>query len=177
MDSSRQVNSGQMGPRYLPRATRQAGFAQPRCVFALGRAFPSAGRQQRCQDVTPAALARCLHPGCCCGQQGWEDAPLTVPLTHSLTSHSQVPTDAQGSSDMAKRAVGLQVPSSAGLGGPWPHWNPLQHSRAEGLLLTRPAQAAEVDGRGLQACPGTRAGAPLTQPWSAVPPGSSWPWL
>lgn len=76
MDSSGQVNSGQMGPRYLPRGTRQAGFAQ--LLFALGRAFPSVGRQQPCQDVTPAALlgssitqlAQCLHPGCCCSEAG-----------------------------------------------------------------------------------------------------------
>lgn len=88
-------------------------------------------------------------------QWGWEAALLKVSLTHSLTSLSQGPADAQGSSDIAKRAGGLQVPSSAGLGGPWPRWTPLQWARGEGLLLTALAQAAEVAGRGCQACPGT----------------------
>lgn len=71
VDSSRQVNSNQMGPRYLPGDTRRAGFAQPGRLFALGTAFPSVGRQQRGRDVTAAAqlgssvtgLAGCLHPG------------------------------------------------------------------------------------------------------------------
>lgn len=87
-------------------------------LFALGRAFPSVGRQQPCQDVTPAALpgssitllARCLHPGCCCSEAG---RLLQVSLTHS-----QALADAQDSSNTARRAVALQVPSSAGLRGP-----------------------------------------------------------
>lgn len=54
MDSSRQVNIGQMGPRSLPRDTGQARFAQPSQLFALRTAFPSIERQQRCWDVTGA---------------------------------------------------------------------------------------------------------------------------
>lgn len=75
MDSSGQVNSSQMGPRYLPRDTLQAGFAQPRCLFALGRAFPSVARQPRCQDVTqsPAGLLR--------------HAPGQVPTSEALLCH------------------------------------------------------------------------------------------
>lgn len=152
VDSSRQVNSDQMGPRYLPRDTRQAGFAQLRCLFALGRAFPSVGRQQRCQDVTPAALpgssvtllARCLHPGCCCGPVGLGGCAaqsVTDPQPHfPQPGTSRRP----GLLRHGQKGWGLQVPSSAELGGPWPRWTPLQWARGEGLLLTALAQCLGV---------------------------------
>lgn len=98
-DSSGQVNSGQMEPRYLPGDTRRAGFAQPGRLFALGRAFPSIRRQQRCRDVTPGVLlgssvtllARCLHLGCgcCCGTWRLRCPSCHQPGYRGLISHSQ----------------------------------------------------------------------------------------
>lgn len=119
VDSSGQVNSGQMGPRYLPGDTRRAGFAQPGCLFALGRAFPSIGRQQRCRNVTPTALpgssvtvlARCLHPGCgcCCGTAGLGRCAAPRATDLGTTASSPIARDqhdAQVSSAVAEGARG-----------------------------------------------------------------------
>lgn len=87
----------------------------------------------------PSSPAGLLHYA-----PGQVPALLQVSLTHSLSSQSQAPADAQSSSNTDKRAGGLQVPQQCWAGGMWHHWTPLQLGRAEGLLLSAPAQAAEV---------------------------------
>lgn len=151
VNSSRQVNSGQMGPRSLPGDTRQAGFAQPRRLFALGRAFPSTGRQQRCWDVTPSSLAGLLHhpPGWVPASGVWAllwhsgDGRLCSSLCHQpgdrgLTSHSQGSVWCPGSSTTAGRARGSwSARQRWGRGAgctSWPCQTPLLWG--EGLLLS-----------------------------------------
>lgn len=78
---------------------------------------------------------------------------------------------------------GLRSPAVLGSGwqdGPSGPTGPLCYgARAEGLLLAPPSRAEAVAGQGraagsgCQACPGTRAGTPHTQPRSAVPAGCS----
>lgn len=139
MDSSGQVNSGQMGPRSLPRDTLQAGFAQPWCLFALGRAFPSVARQPRCQDVTlsPARLLR-HTPGQvpASGVLWWHGAGapnVTDPEPHLPQPHLPQPrtsSSTQGSSSTAKRASGAQQCWAGG------STLPGSLCRGEGSLLT-----------------------------------------
>lgn len=195
VDSSGQVNSGQMGPRYLPGVTRRAGFAQLSCLFALGRAFPSVRRQQRCQDVTPAALpgssitvlARCLHPGCgcCCGTAGLGGCAAVRATDPGTTASSPHQRDAQVSSTVARRAHRtLGARQCWGRGGTMHHPGPTRPicCRVTGAAIS----PVPVGGGGwavpgwwqrYQVCSGTCVGAPHTQPRSAVPAGCSRPWL
>lgn len=123
MDSSRQVNSNQMGPRYLPGDTRRAGFAQPGHLFALGTAFPSVGRQQRGRDVTAAArpgspvtgLAGCLHPGWHHGARGaaWHHDP-----TGAASPRAGVQGDAHAVAKRIRGAFGVVwAPAALGCRG------------------------------------------------------------
>lgn len=162
VNSSRQVNSGQMEPRSLPGDTRQARFAQPGHLFALGRAFPSIRRQQWCWDVTPSSLAGLLHhpPGWVPASGVWallwhggagrlRGSPCHQPGYRGLTSHSQGSVWCPGPSTTAKRAQGAwgaqqRWGRAAGCTS-WPRQTPLLWD--EGLLLSLHCRRRERPGR------------------------------
>lgn len=142
----------------------QAGFAQPRCLFALGMAFPSLGRQQRGQDVTPAArpgssvtpLARCLHLGLGDCTAPWH-CPTASPAS---ASHQQVP----------------RAPPAGPKGLGVFRWPAVLSARASLSPWAGPGLRGSGSSGGWQrmpGVPGTCAGAPRTQPCSAEPPGCS----
>lgn len=87
----------------------------------------------------PSSPAGLLHHA-----PGQVPALFQVSLTHSLSSHSQAPADGPGLLQHRQKGWGSSGAQQCWAGGMWHHWTPLQQGRGEGLLLTPPAQAAEV---------------------------------